>query len=169
LLERRVAEVLIVTWTLIANATLARFFNERSDGSLHLIRTVEHPVGRARSHDLGSDRPGRCQKGTGRRSAFEPHTNLTDVALDHLVSEIVANLVAGVDAGECDAIVLVAPPRLLGRLRAAIPGPLAHRVVESFVLDLGRRHEVNIPSALSAARASIAARHPAIIHASQHA
>jgi protein required for attachment to host cells len=71
---------------------------------------------------------------------------------DHFGREIVGALTTAVKEGRCDKIVLVAPPRMLGRLRALLPVGLAARVVESFPLDLGRRSVAHIPEALLAAR-----------------
>ena len=142
-----------MTWTVIANATLASFYRESRNGQLEPMQVIEHPTGRARGHELGSDRPGRCAKGPGsRRAAFEPHTDPTDVDRDHFGREIVDALLSAVNDGRCDKIVLVAPPRMLGRLRAQLPVALAARVIESFPLDLGRRGAAHIPEALLAAR-----------------
>lgn len=157
-----------MTWTLIANAALATFYHERRDGSLDVIRTVEHPSGRARGRDLGSDRPGRSTKGPGsggRRTAFEPRTDPVDVDRDHFVKEVVAVLAAAVSAGECGRIVLVAPPRLLGRLRKQLPVAVSRCLVESIALDLGRKTPAAIPAALRAARAARAAQHPEAVSA----
>lgn len=141
-----------MTWTVILNASLATFYHEHRDGSLELIQSIENPAGRARGHDLVSDRQGRASKGSGRRVVYEAHTDPTDVVRDHLLAEVIAVLIAAVNAGQCEHIVLIAPPRLLGRLRARLPETLAHKVIESFPLDLGRRQASHIPAALKAAR-----------------
>ncbi|GDX80904.1 host attachment protein [Deltaproteobacteria bacterium] len=145
-----------MTWMLILNASYASFYHERADGSIELLRTLEHPSGRARGRDLGSDRPGRSTKGPGGpRTAFEPHTDPVDVDRDHLVREVVAVLEAAVVGGECAHIVLVAPPRLLGRLRKQLPTTVARCVVESITLDLAHKAARDIPAALRTARAAV--------------
>lgn len=151
-----------MTWTLILNAAFACFYHERRDGSLELLRRVDHPSGRAQARDLGSDRPGRSAKGPGGRIAFAPHTDPVDVDRDHLLKEVVAILATAVASAECSRIVLVAPPRLLGRLRKQLPPMVARRVAEAIVLNLGAKNPASIPAALRAARA---AQHPEAVAA----
>ncbi len=153
-----------MTLTLIADATHATFYREHHDGSMDVIQTVEHPSGRARCHDLVSDRPGRAAKGPGaRRFAFQAPTDPVDVDQDHFVKEIVGVLEAAVASGGYQEVVLVAPPRLLGRLRKHLPDAVSRHVVDSLALDLGRKGLAGIPAALRAAREARAAHHPEIV------
>lgn len=152
-----------MTWILIANASLASFYREHRDGSLDPMRTIEHPAGRARSHDLGTDRPGRMHKSSGRRAVFQPRAELSDTDQEHFLVEVIEVLDEAIKTGQCDSIVIVAPPRLLGRIRGLLPDAVARHVVDSISLDLGRRNLADIPAALRVARAAQAATHPELV------
>lgn len=152
-----------MTWILIADASLASFYREHRDGSLDPMRTIEHPAGRAHGRDLGTDRPGRLQKGSGRKSAFQPHSDPTDTERDHFLGKVIDVLAEALKTGECDSIVLIAPPRLLGRIRGLLPDAVARHVVDTLSLDLGRRSLADLPAALRVARAAQAATHPDLV------
>lgn len=150
-----------MTWILIANATLATFYREHVDGSLEWMHQIEHPEGRLHAHGLVSDRPGRSNKGPGgAHVVFEARTDPVDVEMDHFIARIVPVLADAVRSGGCLRLVLVAPPRMLGRLRPRLPDAVARCVAESHAMDLGRRSIHKLPAALFALRVARAARHP---------
>jgi protein required for attachment to host cells len=121
-------------WIIIADASRARLFSiPPHRRSLDPVRTLENPLGRAHSHELGGDVPGRLHKGmTGIGSAFQPHTDQHAAEVRHFVQELVDVLQAAFDKRQYDELAIAAPARLLGQLRAAL-GPQLKKCLKASV------------------------------------
>ena len=77
-----------------------------------------------KTHDLGTDGPGRAINSIdGRRSAME-QTDWHDQAERAFLHDLASRLDAAVSAGAAKAIVVVAPPRAVGVLRAVYSAQL---------------------------------------------
>lgn len=146
------------TWVLVADATRARLFAVDHDGR-HLVRppawtgAAEAPP----SRDLGSDRPGRTFESTGSlRHAKEPPTDPHRFAKTRFAREIAATLDDMRARDAFDRLVVVAPPQMLGDLRAAMGPPLAARVAVELDKDLA----MLAPHALDAHLADVLAPRP---------
>lgn len=136
------------TWILVAHEAGARVFENRGPGKgLELLETIDHPEGRARDRDIVSDRPGRSfrkDSGDPRRASMSgsqgPH--------DRVVSNFARVLVDKLQRARMDnryrRLVLVAPPRFLGLLRAALDAPTTQLVVGSVDKDLATRKEAEL-------------------------
>ncbi len=123
-----------VTWVVVADGARGRLLSvsgkqgpmrERAD----LVHGETRPHGTLRE----TDRAGRTfdRSGTGRH-AMEPRHDPADIEAEAFAREISERLVAGAREREFDRLVLVAPPRFLGRLREALPEAVA-RCVEATV------------------------------------
>jgi protein required for attachment to host cells len=125
------------TWFVIADAARAEVLVKRKDRpGYETLRTWENPDVHAKAHELGEDRPGRAFDSVGpHRSAMEPRETPKEAAKKDFARELVADLDAAVASGEPRAIVLVAPPRLLGEIRAIMPASLAAVVREDYAKD----------------------------------
>jgi protein required for attachment to host cells len=117
-------------WVVVANSTRCRIFRQHKHSDpLTQVEELDHPEGRLRARDLGTDRPGRAfdSVGHGRHAMGQP--------VDPLEQETIrfAKTVAErIDAGrkrECfDRLVLVADPRFLGHLRQGLSAATRHRL-----------------------------------------
>lgn len=125
------------TWFVIADAARAEVLVKRKDKpGYETLRTWENPDVHAKAHELGEDRPGRAFDSVGpHRSAMEPRETPKEAAKKDFARELVADLDAAVASGQPQAIVLVAPPRLLGELRAIMPASLAAAVRDDHAKD----------------------------------
>ncbi|WP_439580153.1 host attachment protein [Elioraea sp.] len=125
------------TWFVIADAARAEALVKRKGKpGYESLRSWENPDVHAKAHELGEDRPGRAFDSLGpHRSAMEPRETPKEAAKKDFARELVADLDAAVAAGEAQAIVLVAPPRLLGEIRAIMPASLAAAVREDHAKD----------------------------------
>lgn len=125
------------TWVVVADGQQARIYRIGEGG-----KAVE-PVGdalvseaaRLRTHELGSDGPGVVRTGGGMTRAVEP----TD--WQRLEKERFARHVAGVlneAAGRkaFDQLVIAAPPRALGDLRASLGEAVIERIKAEVAKDL---------------------------------
>jgi protein required for attachment to host cells len=110
-------------WILIADASGARIFStDGPEAPLRRVREISNPSGRARNQDLVSDQPGRAFEGggTATRSAMEPRTTPHNNAADTFAAELAKLLDAEAGKKSFSSLAIVAPPHLLGTLRARL-------------------------------------------------
>jgi protein required for attachment to host cells len=71
-----------------------------------------------KTHEQGTDAPGRAINSISRRSAME-QTNWHEQGEQRFLTELSKRLNAAVMAGEAKSLILIAPPRALGVIRQA--------------------------------------------------
>jgi protein required for attachment to host cells len=115
------------TFVLVADASRARLFahepHENTPGKFVLLEEFDHPASRAKVADIMADKPGRTFSSgpmTAARSAKEYRTDPKQVEAEKFVRELSRHLVSSFDAHAFDALVVAAPPKFLGLLRAAL-------------------------------------------------
>ena len=126
-------------WALVANAAGARILLlDSAQRRLELLREEEHPKGRRRSQELGTDQLGRTfdSAGQGGRHAMEPDTDPKRAERGKFVRHLAQEVAGAIAAGRLDGFYLVAEPRLLGELRGALPEQAAERVRGEIHKDL---------------------------------
>ena len=128
-----------IVWIAVCDGARARIFTHAGPGTgLVPVEEAEHPASRARSRDLGSDRPGRSFDfpPTGARHSMAPRADWHNFEKDKFAHEIAVILDTAASAKRFDKLVLVAPPRVLGELRKTL-GTAAHeRVIGEVDKDL---------------------------------
>lgn len=136
------------TWILVADRARARLFTcpgdalSRLDGptppaELMEIGDFADPEARMPARELESDRPPTTHDRFGHgRHAIEPHTPAADKATHHFAAALCEVLEHGQVDGRFDQLVLVAPPRFLGALNAAMNPNLRRSVVGELPKDL---------------------------------
>lgn len=111
----------------------------RNDGTplhpkLAVLRLLEHES--VPTHEMGSDRPGRYSSPTGGgRSAVE-QTDWHQLEESRFAHTIVAALARAANANANLKIVLVAPPKTMGDLRAGLSKSLKQHVIGEITRDL---------------------------------
>lgn len=122
------------TWILVCDASRARVFalEKSAPWPWTLVEDVSNPSGRARVRDLVADKPGRTGVGMG------PRSDPTEVEEERFASRLGDLLESGFDEHRYGGLVLVAPPRFLGLLRAALSAPVARCVTATLDKDLTR-------------------------------
>jgi protein required for attachment to host cells len=107
-------------WVVVCDGAKALILENVGDGMHPNLKTREvreHPD--AKTHELGTDAPGRAFGSVGHgRSAYE-QTDWHGQEEQRFLTELASRLDAAVTKGETKSIVLVAPPRALGVLRQA--------------------------------------------------
>ncbi len=112
----------IRTWIVIADGAHARIFLNEGPGrglTLALPKSPDVPLPPAR--ELGTDRPGRVfESADSSRHALEPRADWHRLEKQQFAREVahVVDRAAGDNA--FDRLVLIAPPKTLGDLRAAL-------------------------------------------------
>lgn len=137
-------------WVLVAHRSGARLFENRGPGKgLDLLKTVEHPAGKLRSHDIDSDKHGRSfDRRGGGRHAFTTEQDPTTHVAEQFAKQLADLLDEGRTQQRYAQLVLVAEPRFLGILRAALASTTAALVVATLAKDLGTTDARELPKFL---------------------
>ena len=121
------------TWVMVCDASRARVFTfDKSHDPWTLLEDLSNPAGRARSHELVEDKAGHLGPGS------QPRTDPASAEEEKFASRLGRLLETGFDGHRYGDVVLVAPPRFLGHLRASLSPPVARRVTASIDKDLTR-------------------------------
>ena len=139
------------TWILVAHRGGARLLENKGPGKgLNLLHDIPHPEGRLKNKDIGADKPGRSidSHGPGRHSLSseqEPTAHVTE----QFAKQLSTMLDDGRHQQRYGKLVLVAEPRFLGSLRAALSTPTAALVMATVGKDLGSVELHNMPKHLT--------------------
>jgi protein required for attachment to host cells len=130
-------------WVVVADGARARIFEaHRHAPGLRPVLPYELTINRLRDHDRWSDRAGQTHQSAGHGvHSMAAQTDPADHEHDLLAREVAAVLTRGRLDHRVDAIVLVASPAFLGRLRHAIDPQTRALVVAEDHHDLSRLPE----------------------------
>ena len=125
---------------MVGDGRRARFL--RNSGTprhvdLTVVRTME--IENPSTREQGSDRPGRFMGADGSNRSAVEQTDWHQQAEDRFAVEIARVLRHMRDAREFETLVVVAPPKMLGNLRAAFHPEVAARIVGEVAKDLTAR------------------------------
>jgi protein required for attachment to host cells len=129
-----------ITWILVADSERARVFVATgAQGVLEPALPQDFVHGAAPSREIASDRQGRVfdRFGPGRHAAEEP-TDPHRFEIARFAREIVHVLDGERKRNAFERLVVIAPPTLLGDLRAAMPDPLRSMVAAELDQDLAK-------------------------------
>jgi protein required for attachment to host cells len=101
------------------------------------------------TRDQGSDRPGRKPGADGVSQSAIEQTDWHDQAEERFAAEIADTLYEMEHAQKFDELVVVAPPRLLGNLRAALHPEVSQCIVAEVAKDLTSHPVPEIAKVLS--------------------
>jgi len=138
------------TWILVAHRAGARLFESGGPGmGLRRIEEILHPEGRLENKALGSDKPGRSfdSHGVGRHALGKEHDEAETVA-QAFAHKLAAHLDNARAKNAYTKLVLVAEPRFLGMLHAALPAHTAALVSAKVEKDLGHVSDHDLPAHL---------------------
>ena len=139
-----------ITWILAANRSGATLFETDGKGKpIHRLQDIPHPQGRLQNQDIDTDKPGRAfdSLGQGRHGMSTEHEPTEEVAMQF--ARILAELLnKGRTTHAYEKLVLVAEPRFLGMLRAALDPHTAALVVKTVHKDLPEVSEKELASHL---------------------
>jgi protein required for attachment to host cells len=127
-----------VTWIIVADGSRARVL--ANDGPGKGLRAAipgefrqEIPPTRA----LGTEKPGRVTSRVGHaRSAIEPHVDWHRFEMEKFGQEMAALLNKAAATKSFDDLIVIAPPRTLGTLRAALTAEAGERIRAEIAKDL---------------------------------
>ena len=126
------------TWILSANRSNASLFESDWPGkSMRRLQDISHPKGRLQNKDINTDKPGRSfdSMGQGRHSMGSDQDPIDHVAQQY-ASQLAELLNKGRLSNAYEKLVLIAEPKFLGILRAALDKNTALLVVKSINKEL---------------------------------
>ena len=141
------------TWILVAHRAGARIFENTGPGQgLRLLENIPNPEGKLKNIDINSDKPGRAfdNFGGARHSMSKEHEPKEQQAI-RFAKQLGETLDKGRTSNQFSKLVLVAEPRFLGELRAALPSHTASLVSATVDKDLGGISDRDVPGHLGEA------------------
>jgi protein required for attachment to host cells len=131
---------------LVCDGRKALFLRNMGDATLPDLRVISVFKDKANPPTAlqGTDRPGRTfGRASGRHSAYA-QTDWHTLEEEHFAHEIILALENLNMNGEIDHLVLVAPPKTLAELRAAMPRSIHEKILEEVHKDLTKHpvHEI---------------------------
>ena len=127
------------TYVLVANrASAALFRTQGPNQAPDLVQRFDNPKGRLKSGEIDSDRPGRAFDRMGaNRHSLSAEESPTDRVAHDFARQLAEHLDGGRERGDFDQLGLIASPRMLGHLRAALSKPTRALVYGELAKDLG--------------------------------
>ncbi len=136
----------IRTWIVVADGTRARFLvNEGPGRGLSEALPEEAGAPLPPTRELGTDRPGRVfESADGARHAMEPRVDWHRFEKQRFARSVARVIDRGANDRSFDRLILIAPPKTLGDLRAvlghasrdAVHGELAKDLTKVSIHDL---------------------------------
>ena len=126
------------TWVVVADGARARIFVNAGPGT-GLVPALDHDLAgpRLSSHEIGSDRPGVSFSPAGPgRHPMAPSTDPHEHAEHEFIKQVAKAINDGFNAHAFEQLILVAPPKALGRLRAEISSSVEKLIKSELHKDL---------------------------------
>jgi protein required for attachment to host cells len=126
------------TYILAARRSGAVLFSSRGPSApMNLVAEIDYPRGRLKASDLETDRPGRAfDRAAQGRHAYSSEEGATDRVEHDFAVQLADQLDQYRNSGAFDQLVLVAGPKLLGKLRHALSEPTRKLVSAELDKDL---------------------------------
>ena len=137
------------TWILIADGAQARILvNEGPGTGLKPLAGAEYEADHRPSREIGTERPGRTHQsiGDGTRHALAPRVDWHEFEKHLFAKEMAALLDKACERRAYYSLVLVAPPRALGELRAALGKNALAKVTAELGKDLVNNCGMSLPA-----------------------
>ncbi len=135
-----------LTWLLVAQRAEARVYEIENSKSLKLIHDFDHPSGRKKDHELGSDSPGRSFSSAGSsRHSYTQENGPSDQITIEFSKEIANFLEKARSENRFEALMIISGPSFLGNLRNDMTSDTRDLVTSEISKNLGgfSAHELN--------------------------
>jgi len=138
----------LVTWFLMVDGARARIVTrEDSQTAYKLVFSEESANAHARSHDLGSDRPGHTQESANSaHHAIEPRHDPHRIEETLFVQTVAAHVNRESARSSFDRLVVYAAPGVLSLLRKELDAPTLRKVHGEFPKDLTKVPVAELPA-----------------------
>ncbi len=134
-------------WIVIVDGGCARFIERDEQGRFRTVSSLEAVSLHMRSRDIGRDRPGRVyESADSSRHGTEPRHDLHGSEKGKFVALVIDEIENALQEGAFDEFVLVAPPKVLGEVRQALPATLAKVLTDTLSKDLTKIPDHELPA-----------------------
>lgn len=142
------------TWVLVADAGRARVLEMLShDDKLALVSDIEHPL--PKTSEAVRDSLPRTFDSVGKgRHAIAPKSDPHRADKKAFADDLADMLEAGLEKRSFDELVIIAPPQMVGDLRAAISDRVKSHLKQELLLDLAHAPISEIADRLKKLRAA---------------
>lgn len=125
------------TWTVAAHSAGASIFEKRSPSDQYEeIQILDHPESRLRNRDLDSDGPGKTKDRVGfSKHAYTREKSSHEIRTNEFAHTLGALLNRALVDHKYGHLLLLGPPKFLGKLRAALSKEVTAMVTQSISLD----------------------------------
>jgi protein required for attachment to host cells len=137
-----------VTWFLLADGARARVMTrEDSHTSYKLVFSEDSSNMHARSHDLGSDRPGHGQESANSaHHAIEPRQDPHRAEEDKFIRTVASYINGEAGKNSFDRLVIYAAPHVLSMLRKELDATATKKILGEYHKDLTKVPVADLPS-----------------------
>ena len=136
-------------WFVIVDGARARFVERDEKGRFRTVSSFEATTLHMRSRDIGRDRPGRVYESADTsRHGTQPRHDPHDTEKKKFVALVIDEIEDALKHGAFDEFVLVAPPKVLGEVRQALPPTLAKVLTDTLSKDLTKAPDDELPAHL---------------------
>jgi protein required for attachment to host cells len=124
-------------WVMVGDGEKALFFRNEGDKAhpnLEVIDVLQQD--NPKTHEQGTDRPGRTHSSVGTHRSAMQETNWHKLEKHRFAKEIADVLYSAAHSGRYSKLILAAPPMTMGDLRKALHKEVADKVVAEVPKDL---------------------------------
>jgi protein required for attachment to host cells len=108
-------------WVVVCDGAKALILENAGDAISPNLKTKEvHEQPDEKTHEQGTDKPGRSISSVGNRRSAVEQTDWHDQSEQRFLSGLADRLDTAVATGEAKSMIVVAPPRALGMLRQSL-------------------------------------------------
>ncbi len=138
------------TWIVVADGSRARILaSEGPATKMSVIDERDWPAARQSTKDLGTDRPGRTgESATPARHAIEPRIDWHEQEKARFAGEMAKLLNTAAAQRRFDALILVAPSRILTEIGRHLDSGARGKVINEVAKDLTRVPSGELPARL---------------------
>jgi protein required for attachment to host cells len=137
-------------WVVVCDGAKALLLENIGDEKFVHLKTQEvYEQEDAKTHELGTDAPGRAFSSVGTARSSMEQTDWHTQSEDRFLRELASQIDAAVQAGRIKSLIVIAPPRALGVLRHAYSVNLRHVLRAEIDKDLVRLPVYEIEKHLS--------------------
>lgn len=141
------------TWYLIADASRARVFQvERGDDEWTEVESFDWETARLPNREIATDGPGstkRSQASATQRGKRTQKTEPQETEKEKFARYLIDNLDQAANENAFEALVLVAAPKFLGRLRKRLTPTLEQRLETTLDKDYTQVSEHELPDTMA--------------------
>jgi protein required for attachment to host cells len=132
-------------WFIAANTNSCRIFDyEKKSKSLTLVKELHNPLGKLKSSEITTDRPGHYGMNDGARGAFVAHDDPKEIEADHFSMAIAKELDNGRRHNQYKELILAAQPHMSGLINMHLDSHVKDLIISNVKKDFTHLTEAEL-------------------------